>query len=90
MVMPLEQLSLNLSKVEAALMYHLILEQQETNRLLTQLLEGKPAEEAAEAVDIDSLKRPELMKLMAKKEAPQGWNKWSNEEIIAYLKGERV
>jgi hypothetical protein len=87
MVMSLDELSSNLSKPETALLYHLVLEQRETNRLLTQLFDGKPAKEA-EAVDIDELKRPELMKRISKTKAPQGWQKWSNDKLIAYLKGE--
>lgn len=38
--------------------------------------------------DIDSLKRPELMKRIAKlSNKPQGWNKWETEDMRKHLKG---
>lgn len=83
MLSPLEQLEKNLIKVEHHLTYHLIMEQQETNRLLREMSQASKGVEAREEI-----KRPELMKRMAKlTNKPQGWNKWSNEEIIEFLKG---
>lgn len=82
MIYPLDQVAQQVNKTDQQLIYHLILEQQETNRLLRKLIEGQ-----SEETDGDSLKRPELMKRMAKlPNKPQGWNKWSNEEIMQYLK----
>jgi predicted HTH transcriptional regulator len=86
MLTPFDQLEPHLSRVDQSLMYHMILQQMETNRLLTQLL-GQPTKEAA-AVKIDELKRPELMKRIGKTKAPQGWQKWSNDKMIEYLKGD--
>lgn len=87
MIYPLEQVVQQVSKTDQQLMYHLILEQQETNRLLRQMLEYK--QETPDQIDeIDVLKRPELMKRMARlPNKPQGWNKMSNDEIIILLKG---
>lgn len=80
MLSTLEQLEKNLIKTEHHLMYHLVLEQQETNRLLREMSKGVETRE--------EIKRPELMKRMAKlKDKPQGWNKWSNEEMIEHLRG---
>ncbi|MDQ0062384.1 hypothetical protein [Paenibacillus harenae] len=83
MLNPLDQVERNLVKTEHHLMFHLILEQQETNRLLREISESSKGVETREEI-----KRPELMKRMAKlANKPQGWNKWSNEEIIEHLKG---
>lgn len=83
MIQPLEQVVQQISRTDQQLQYYLILEQQETNRLLRQLL-GEKTEETSE---IDELKRPELMKRMAKLEnKPQGWNKWDTEEIRKHLR----
>lgn len=80
MLNSLEQIEKNLIKTEHHLMYHLILEQRETNRLLREMNNGVESRE--------EIKRPELMKRMAKlTDKPQGWNKWSNEQIIEHLKG---
>lgn len=80
MLSPLDQIEKNLIKTEHHLMYHLIKEQQETNRLLREMSKGVETRE--------EIKRPELMKRMAKlSDKPPGWNKWSNEEIIEHLKG---
>lgn len=83
MIYPLDQVAQQVNKTDQQLIYHLILEQQETNRLLRKLVEGQADEIDSE----ESIKRPELMKRMAKlPNKPQGWNKWSNEEIMQYLK----
>lgn len=83
MIQPLEQVVQQISRTDQQLQYYLILEQQETNRLLRQLL-GVNTEETSE---IDELKRPELMKRMSQLEnKPQGFNKWGTEEMRTYLK----
>lgn len=84
MIQPLEQVASQISRTDQQLLYHLIMEQQETNRLLRQVVENKSAE-VTEAVE--SLKRPELMKRIAKLEnKPQGWNTWGTEQMRRYLK----
>ena len=87
MIIPLEQVVQQISRTDQQLQYYLIIEQQETNRLLRQLIENK--QETPEKIDsIEGLKRPELMKRMAMmKNKPHGWNKFSNDEIIKHLKG---
>ncbi len=87
MLYPLEQIKDQISKTDQQLMYHMITQQMETNRLLTQLIANNATTETAEAVNIESLKRPDLMKHMSKLKAPQGWNKWNNEKMINFLKG---
>lgn len=81
MIQPLEQVMQQISRTDQQLQYYLIIEQQETNRLLRQLIGENSNQPLSE-------KRPELMRRMAKlKDKPQGWNKWSNEQIIDHLKG---
>lgn len=86
MLYPIEQLKDQLNKTEQQLLYHLVIQQMETNRLLNQLLGSKPVQEA-ETVNIDDLKRPDLMKRMKEKNPPKGWIAWSNEKMVAHLKG---
>lgn len=86
MIYPLEQVAQQVSKTDQQLMYHLILEQQETNRLLRHLIESK--QETPEKIEsIEELKRPELMKRIAKLDnKPLGWNKWETEDMRKFLK----
>jgi LPS sulfotransferase NodH len=82
-IQPLEQVAMQISRTDQQLQYYLIMEQQETNRLLRQLLNSTKQEDGNAEI-----KRPELMKRMAKlRDKPQGWNKWSNEQIVEHLKG---
>lgn len=84
MIQPLDQVAQQISRTDQQLQYYLILEQQETNRLLRQMLDMKPDNQPNE---IDELKRPDLMKRMAKLEnKPQGWNTWGTERIRTHLK----
>lgn len=87
MIYPLDQLVQQISRTEHQLMYYMILEQQETNRLLKQMIENK--QEIPDQIDtIEELKRPELMKRFAKlSNKPQGWNRWETEQMRDYLKG---
>lgn len=86
MIQPLEQVALQISRTDQQLQYYLIMEQQETNRLLRQLLEDKQVE-PVQIESIDELNRPELMKRFAKlTNKPTGWNKWGTEEIRKHLK----
>lgn len=87
MIYPLEQVVQQISRTEHQLMYYMILEQQETNRLLRQMIENK--QETPEQIEtLEVLKRPELMKRIAKlSNKPQGWNKWETEQMRDYLKG---
>lgn len=79
MIQPLEIVKAQISRTDQQLMYHLIMEQQETNRLLRQII--------GEKNPIDELKRPELMKRIAQLEnKPTGWNKWGTEDMRNYLK----
>lgn len=91
MIYPLEQVKEQVSKTDQQLIYHLILEQQETNRLLREII-GTKTPEAIEPEIIEDetkdLKRPELMKLIAKHEnKPDGFNKWDNEKMRDFLRG---
>lgn len=77
MLYSLEQLKQNLVKVEHHLLYHMITELQENNRLLREM-SGAPAE---------SDDREELMKKMSEvKDKPRGWHKWSDDKMIKFLK----
>lgn len=85
MLLPLEVVEKQVSKTDQQLMLHLIMEQKETNRLLTQLL-GK-SETTVEVDPIDEYTRPELMKRVSKlSDKPQGWQKWGTEEMRKLLK----
>lgn len=80
MIHPLEQLVAQISRTDQQLLYHLIMEQRETNRLLRQLIGEK-------SDPIEQLKRQDLMKAIAKLDnKPSGWNKWETEKMRAYLK----
>lgn len=84
MLLPLETVEKQVSKTDQQLMLHLILEQKETNRLLTLLL-GQSV--ATEEVSIDELKRPDIMKRVSElPNKPQGWQKWGTEEMRNLLK----
>jgi predicted HTH transcriptional regulator len=84
MLLPLDVVEKQVSKTDQQLMLHLIMEQKETNRLLTQLL-GQSA--SAGPGSIDELKRPEIMKRVSElPEKPQGWQKWGTEEMRKLLK----
>lgn len=86
MLMPLDQLTSHLSRPDQSLMYHMILQQMETNRLLSLFIPPQP--EKKEAENIDDLKRQELMKKIAKLDnKPQGWNRWDTEAMRKHLKG---
>jgi hypothetical protein len=87
MLQPLELVVSQISKTDQQLQYYLILEQQETNRLLRQMIEQKQVI-PDKIDDIGVLKRPDLMKRIGKTKAPQGWQKWSNDKMVDYLKGE--
>lgn len=83
MIYSLEELEKNLIKVEHHLLYHLIMEQKETNRLLSLNQSPKVENEHSES----SEKRDELVKKMYElKDRPRGWNKWNDEKLAAYLK----
>lgn len=85
MLLPLDVVEKQVSKTDQQLMLHLIMEQKETNRLLTQLL-GK-SETTVEVDPIDKYTRPELMKRVSKlPEKPQGWQNWGTEEMRKLLK----
>lgn len=72
-------------------------EQVKTNALLERLVTlmevntdkpFKPPETNVRASGIDEMKRPELMKEIAKLENnPQGWNTWATDKMREYLKG---
>ena len=76
-----EQVKGSINSVERQLLWdirNLLIEQ---NELLRKSLEGKNAD------PIDELKRPELMKRMAKLDnRPPGWNKWETEAMRKFLK----
>src|SRR5690348_14779038 len=93
----IEQIKENMHSIDRQLLYMIYEQQTETNRLLRLLTnENKqeddplPSDEHINAAtdDIDSLKRPELMKRIAKlSNKPQGWNKWETEDMRKHLKG---
>lgn len=84
MIYPMEQLEKNLMSTESQLLYKLCTEQMETNRLLSLLVGEK--QQPVEG-NIDHLKRPQLMQLMAKlPDKPQGFHKWDTEVMRKHLK----
>lgn len=87
MLMPLNQIEPHLNRPDQYLLYHLVTQQMETNRLLNILIGEKPVMKEAEAVNIDNLNRQELMKAIAKiPNNPKGWNKWQTEDMRKHLK----
>jgi hypothetical protein len=56
-IYPLEQVAAQVSKTDQQLLYHLILEQQETNRLLRQLIENKQESPVQDKPERKSRKR---------------------------------
>lgn len=84
MIYPLEQLKGQINKTEHQLLYYLIQEQQETNRLLRLITENNETD----VIDFESMRRQDLMKEMAKlSEKPKGWNKWETSKMVEHLKG---
>lgn len=84
MLQPFELVVSQISRTDQQLMYYLILEQKETNRLLKELLGDKESEQADK---IDTMKRQDLMKVFSKLEnKPAGWNRWDTEDIRKHLK----
>jgi len=87
MIYPIEQIQKNLLSTEHQLLYKLYEAQTKTNRLLTLLVGETKQEEAPQANDIDHLKRPQLMQLMAKlPNKPQGFHKWDTEVMRKHIK----
>lgn len=85
----LEQIKGNITTVDRQLLLMNYEAQLETHRLLNILIENKQAEPAHIEIeeDLDALKRPELMKRIAKlSNKPQGWNKWETEHMRKHLK----
>lgn len=80
MLTPFEQLEAQISRTDQQLLYYLILEQKETNRLLRSMTENK--QDTPETI----LKRPEIMKKMNATNPPKGWQKWSNEKMLEHLR----
>lgn len=88
MLNSIEMLSNQASRIDQQLMLHVVLELQETNRLLRQIARHKGESEDVNTSESEqTIKRPELMKRMAAlPDKPTGFNKWSNEKMIEYLK----
>ena len=87
MLYPIDQIINHLQTPRDSLDYHILQTQLETNRLLGLLINGNKQEtETIKVTDYTSMKRPEIMKTMGKTKAPQGWQKWSNEKMLNYLK----
>lgn len=88
MLIGIEMLSQQASRIDQQLLLHVVLELQETNRLLRQIADGSAQGDRIEVTEtMEQPKRPELMKLMAAlPDKPVGFNKWSNEKMIEYLK----
>jgi hypothetical protein len=82
----LETIKGNITTVDRQLLLMIYEELHEMNCLLGQLVnENKPVTD--EHTDLESLKRPELMKRMSKLgNAPQGWNRWETEQIRKHLR----
>jgi hypothetical protein len=86
----MDQLQPNIHGVKDSLAWYQLQAQLETNRLLEILTNGNKQEtEIIKVTDYSNMKRPEMMKRMGKMKAPQGWQKWSNDKMIEYLKGEQ-
>jgi FtsZ-binding cell division protein ZapB len=73
----LEELKRNLVKIEHQLLYYLIMEQKETNRLLQSLQPQSDATDERETL---------VKKMYELQDRPRGWNKWSTEKMADYLK----
>lgn len=93
----IEQIRANCHTVDRQLLLMIYEEHCETNRLLRVKANEKeqeghlPSDDdiSTAQVDLDSLKRPELMKLMSKlSDKPQGWNKWETDDMRRYLRGD--
>jgi flagellar basal body-associated protein FliL len=84
-LMSLEEVTQNITTPDRSLLYHILVQLMENNRLLTQLVE-KPKEAEAVKIVLPVLKRSELMELVKKKNPPRGWIKWSNEKMLEFTK----
>lgn len=92
----LDQIKANVNTIDRQLALMQYEQQVETNRLLTLLInenngtKHEPSDDHTDATEdtIESLKRPELMKLMAKlPNKPMGFQKWGTEQMRDHLKG---
>lgn len=91
----INQIKENITTIDRQLLFMIYEEQKETNRLLSILANENNQSDIAPVThiegsesDLDTLKRPELMKRFAKlSNKPQGWNKWDTEVIRNHLKG---
>lgn len=84
-----DEIEKNLNSIDRQLLLMIYDEMKEMNHLLRQLTnENKQVDPEPEPINLDELKRPELMKRMARlQNKPQGWNKWETEDIRKHLKG---
>lgn len=91
----LDQIKGNITTVDRQLLLLIYEQQIETNRMLGLLTnDSKPEQDTPDesiernTEELESLKRPELMKRMSKlSNSPQGWNRWETEKIRTHLKG---
>ncbi|MNI30716.1 hypothetical protein D3C73_845700 [compost metagenome] len=89
----LELIESNLTTMDRQLLYMIYKEQKETNELLRSLVNVNKQDDTGpdthiSTVELDDIKRPELMKRIARlSNKPQGWNKWETEEMRNFLKG---
>lgn len=90
---PLEEIEKNLTSIDRQLQYMVYQELVENNRLLRLITndnndDGTKLSLESIEDDVDHIKRPELMKRIAKlRNKPQGWNKWETEQMRDFLKG---
>lgn len=82
MLYPIEELKRNIVKIEHHLLYHILLEQQETNRLLRTLQPQGDAKEETQSDDRELL----IKRMNELSDRPRGWHKWNNEKMANYLK----
>lgn len=92
----LEQIKANVTTIDRQLALMQYEQQIETNRLLALLINENSGIKQEPSDDhthdpqgaIESLKRPDLMKLMAKlPDKPMGFHKWGTEQMRDHLKG---
>lgn len=92
----LEQIKANVNTIDRQLLLMIYEQQVETNRLLALLINENSGTKQEPSDDhthtsqdaIESLKRPELMKLIAKlPNKPMGFQKWGTEQMRDHLKG---
>lgn len=83
MLYPIEELKRNIIKIEHHFLFHILMEQQETNRLLKALQPQKEVAGESKTDDRDLL----IKRMNELHDRPRGWHKWNTDKMAEYLKG---